>query len=77
MILCFEAFLANPLYIEVRVGAKEGGAGEAYPPIDMLGPPIDKLFLLNTAAFVRNFKLCPPLTNAWPLSVDRSGAGSD
>ena len=29
-------------------------------PIDMLGPPIKKLTLLKTAAFVLNFKLWPP-----------------
>ena len=29
-------------------------------PIDMLGPPINKLTLSKTAAFVPNFKLRPP-----------------
>ena len=40
---------------------QEGGAREDLaPPIDMLGPPINKLTLLKTEAFVLNFKLRPP-----------------
>ena len=34
--------------------------GGLAPPIDMLSPPINKLSLLKTAAFVLNFKLWPP-----------------
>ena len=43
----------------IRTGA-EGGPGRPGPlPIDMLGPPINKLNFLKTAAFVLNFKLYP------------------
>ena len=42
---------------------RQGGRGS---PIDMLGPPINKVALLKTAAFVLYFKLWPPLINAWP-----------
>ena len=59
----------------VRAGAK-GGPGVLASLFDMLGPPINKLTLLKTAAFVLNFKLCPPLINAWPPQVDCSAAGS-
>ena len=42
----------------------------------MLGPPINKLTLLKTAASVLNFKLWPHLRNARPPLVDCSAAGS-
>ena len=38
----------------------QGEPGGSGPPIDMLGSPIKKLTLSKTAAFVFNFKLCPP-----------------
>ena len=45
--------------------ALRGGQGGLVPPINMLDPPINKLSLLKTAAFVLNFKFWPPLINAW------------
>ena len=59
----------------LRADAKEGGgAGEPGPPIDVLGPPINKLTLLKTAAFVLNFKLCPPLPGKRLTPPSRSTA---
>ena len=54
------------------VKRKSGPAprGGQAPPIHMLGPPINKLTLLKTAAFALNFKL-------WPPQVDCSAAGSN
>ena len=37
----------------VRRASAKGGLGEP-------GPPINKYAFLKTAAFVLNFKLCPP-----------------
>ena len=46
-----------------RAGAKKGASGGPALPIGMLGPPINKLTLLKTVAFVLNFKLCHPSDN--------------
>ena len=43
-----------------------GSQGVLAPPIDMLGPPINKLTFLKREAVVLNFKLWLPLINAWP-----------
>ena len=45
---------------------RQGEPGGSGPPIDMLGPPIKKLTLSKTAAFVFNFKPGPHLMNARP-----------
>ena len=46
---------------------RQGGGpnGGCLPPIDMLSTSINKLTHLKTVAFVLNFKLWPPLINAW------------
>ena len=52
----------------IRASAK-GGPGS---PVDMLAPPppINKLPLLKTAAFVLNFKLFPPKSTALPPALN-------
>ena len=48
---------------------RQGGPVGFGPPIDMHGPPIKKITLLKTAAFVLNFKLwLPPDERLAPLS---------
>ena len=59
-----QSILDNNKDLAGRAGAK--GARGSGLPIDMLGPPIKKLTLLKTAVFVLNFKVWPPLMNAWP-----------
>ena len=51
--------------LDTRAGAK-GARGPAPPQSTCLTPPINKLLLLKTAAFVLNFKLWPPLISVWP-----------
>ena len=52
-----ERVLENRIRGLVTGPAPQGGL---LPPIDMLGPPINKLTLSKTAAFVLTFKLWPP-----------------
>ena len=47
-------------------GQRQGGARGTCPPNRLAWPPINKSFLLKTAAFVLIFKLWPPLINACP-----------
>ena len=57
--------LCSMSYYTAEQGGSQWGRGGAQSIC--LTPPINKLFLLKTAAFVLNFKLCPPpLINAWP-----------
>ena len=63
----------NPSWTKTRIFAEPAPrkARGSSPPIDMLSPPSKKFTRLKTAAFVLNFKVCPPpsVMNAWPLLV--------
>ena len=53
-------FISRMFGRRVAGPAPRGGQGAFPSPIDMLGPPINKLSLLKTAAFVLNSNFGPP-----------------
>ena len=52
-------------YVTLKQGLRDSRAGARGGP----GPPINKLTLLKTAAFVLNFKLWPPKLTALPSAL--------
>ena len=75
--LCYETHSLHEENVDTqhsRVGAKGGSGRSGPPPIDMLHPPINKLTLLKTTAFVPIFKVGPPKSTALAPALQHSVA---